>query len=50
MGGAQRYVFDLATSFAKDHEVAVLFGEQGETGELARLLKENSIKYFVAKN
>lgn len=50
MGGAQRYVFDLASTLAKEHEVAVAFGEQGEKGELAQLLREASIKYFVIKS
>ncbi len=32
-GGAQRYVYDIATSLAKKHDVAVLFGGQGLLAE-----------------
>ncbi len=44
-GGAQRYVFDLATSLPKDRfEVAVAFGEPGR---LAEELKAAQIKTFL---
>ena len=32
-GGAQRYVYDIATELAKKHDVAVLFGGQGLLAE-----------------
>lgn len=50
MGGAQRYVFDLARSLKASHEVAVAFGEQGEAGELAQLLRQADIPFFVVRN
>lgn len=34
LGGAQRYVFDLAINLKQEFNVAVAFGEQGERGEL----------------
>jgi glycosyltransferase involved in cell wall biosynthesis len=48
-GGAQRYVYDLATSLSKEqYEVAVAFGGTGETaaprGLLAERLKEAGIR------
>lgn len=48
-GGAQRYVYDLATSLPKDQfEVAVAFGGTGETGAstglLAERLKESEVR------
>lgn len=42
-GGAQRYVFDLATSLHDDWDVAVAFGEQGDTGAFAHVLREHGI-------
>lgn len=46
-GGAQRYVFDLATSLPKDQfEVSVAFGQDGL---LAKKLQENAIKTYSIK-
>lgn len=46
-GGAQRYVFDLATSLPKDQfEVSVAFGQDGL---LAKKLQENAIKIYSIK-
>ncbi len=46
LGGAQRYILDLARNLKIDYEVSVAFGEQGEDGELAKELKLNKISYF----
>jgi len=46
-GGAQRYVFDLANNLKNDHETAVAFGEAENNLKLAKILKENGIKYFA---
>ena len=44
-GGAQRYVFELATALKKDgHEVAVA---SGGTGELTKRLQDSNIKTFT---
>lgn len=46
LGGAQKYVFDLAFSLRDEYEIAVGFGEQGGDGELARQLKAIYVKCF----
>ncbi|MEI8339801.1 MAG: glycosyltransferase family 4 protein [bacterium] len=47
-GGAQRYVFDLATSLPRDQfEVVVLTGREGE---LSKRLKEQNIRTVEIKN
>src|SRR3989344_4108720 len=47
-GGAQRYVFELATEAKKrKHDVAVLCGQKGK---LAEKLKEKNIKVIALKN
>jgi|SRR3989344_3347338 len=47
-GGAQRYVFDLATEAKKrKHDVAVLCGQKGK---LAEKLKEENIRVTMLKN
>ncbi|MCK4553947.1 glycosyltransferase [Candidatus Parcubacteria bacterium] len=38
LGGAQRYVFDLATNLHQKFDVIIAFGEQGSKGELATRL------------
>jgi glycosyltransferase involved in cell wall biosynthesis len=50
LGGAQKYVFDLAYYFREIYNVKVAFGEQGDDGELANKLKNAGIEYFVLKN
>ena len=45
-GGAQRYVFDLATALRNDFEVSVAFGQEGL---LAKKLRETHIKTFPIK-
>ncbi len=50
LGGAQRYVFDLANNIKGDFKVAVAIGEQGNKGKLAKILQENNIEYFVIRN
>lgn len=47
LGGAQRYVFDLAKNFKNEFNVFVAFGEQGKSGELAKKLDKENIKYFI---
>ncbi len=47
LGGAQRYVFDLATNLSQEFNISVAFGEQGKQGELAKQLKQANIKYYV---
>ncbi|MFA5318137.1 MAG: glycosyltransferase family 4 protein [Patescibacteria group bacterium] len=44
-GGAQKYVYDLATNISQNYTVIVAGGQQGERGELAQKLKEKNIKY-----
>jgi glycosyltransferase involved in cell wall biosynthesis len=46
LGGAQKYVFDLATGLKNEFDVSVAFGEQGERGELAVLLERKQIAFF----
>ncbi len=49
-GGAQRYVYDLATRLASDHyAVAVAFGvgAEGQAGKLSRLLIDEGIQTIV---
>ncbi|MFH1428075.1 MAG: hypothetical protein ABIG60_06170, partial [Patescibacteria group bacterium] len=50
LGGAQRYIFDLAKNLKQDYNIFVAFGEPGEAGELANLLKKNNIEYFIIPN
>jgi len=47
LGGAQRYVFDLAKNLGKEFNIVIAFGEQGEAGELAKKLKRENIKYYT---
>ena len=47
LGGAQRYVFDLATNLRDDFDIAVAAGEPGERGELVQKLKQTG---FVCEN
>ncbi len=47
LGGAQRYVFDLATNLKQEFGIIAAFGEQGEKGELAEQLKQAGITYYA---
>ncbi len=47
LGGAQKYVLDLASGLKNDFRVIVGFGEQGESGELAKQLKQTDIPYYA---
>lgn len=47
LGGAQCYILDLARNLKTEFDVAVAFGEQGESGELARELKSSKIPYYT---
>lgn len=61
LGGAQRYILDLAKNLKHQYEISVAFGEpafwnlnnnerrgeQGEKGDIAPELKRAGIKYFV---
>jgi len=45
-GGAQKYVYDLATNISKNYTILVASGEQGEQGELAKKLTAAGIRYY----
>src|SRR3989338_11718614 len=45
-GGAQRYVYDLATSISNNFSVIIAGGEPGHDGELAKKLAEKNIRYI----
>jgi glycosyltransferase involved in cell wall biosynthesis len=47
LGGAQRYVLDLAKNLKNEYDIAVAFGEQGAQGEMAKYLEKAGITYFV---
>lgn len=47
LGGAQRYILDLARNLKSEYQISVAFGEQGENGELALELKKNKIECFT---
>ena len=44
-GGAQKYVFDLATGNARDHEVIVAIGESRRETELEKELKRWTLEH-----
>lgn len=46
LGGAQRYIFDLAKNLKNGYEISVAFGEQGEKGGMAEALKNLNIPCF----
>ena len=46
LGGAQRYIFDLASNLKEELDVSIAFGEQGDEGVLAEKLKQNDINYY----
>jgi len=45
-GGAQKYVYDLATNISQNYITIIAGGEQGKKGELAQKLREKNIKYI----
>jgi len=47
LGGAQKYVFDLAINFKNEFNISVAVGEQGEQGELINKLKQKNINYYI---
>jgi len=47
LGGAQKYVMDLAMNLGPGFEPIIAFGEQGEGGELAKVLKPTNIVYYT---
>jgi glycosyltransferase involved in cell wall biosynthesis len=49
-GGAQFYVYSLATGLKNDYKIIVAGGEQGYDGELAKKLNKENIKYLYLKN
>lgn len=50
LGGAQRYILDLANGFKGEYEIAVAFGEQGDNGELAKQLHKSGFKTYDLKH
>lgn len=49
VGGAQKYVFDLAKNFSKNYQVSVVVGEP-KGGELFKKLEEEKIKSVFLKH
>lgn len=47
LGGAQKYIVDLCMTLKDEYNVSVAFGEQGEKGGLAQVLREKNIKYYI---
>jgi len=47
LGGAQKYVCELAAHLKDDFNITVAFGEQGGKGELAKELEVLKIKYEI---
>jgi len=47
LGGAQRYVFDLANNLRNDYIIEVAFGEQRNNGILAKKLNDNKIPHYT---
>ena len=45
-GGAQRYVYDLATNLSENFTIIVAGGEQGYEGELVKKLNKSGIRYL----
>ncbi|PIR92481.1 hypothetical protein COU01_01345 [Candidatus Falkowbacteria bacterium CG10_big_fil_rev_8_21_14_0_10_44_15] len=45
-GGAQRYVYDLATNLSENFTIVVASGGQGYEGELAKKLNKSGIRYL----
>lgn len=49
LGGAQRYIFDLAENLREEFQISVAFGKQGEEKELAKKLNNIGIKNYTIK-
>jgi len=49
LGGAQRYILDLAMNL-NEYNVSVAYGEQGNNGELSKILQQNNIKTYAINN
>ncbi|MFH1522944.1 MAG: glycosyltransferase family 4 protein [Patescibacteria group bacterium] len=47
LGGAQCYVYDLATSLKDEFNIIVAGGEQGEKGKIAIKLQQTGIKFYA---
>ncbi len=50
LGGAQKYVLDLASGLGEGYESVVAVGEQGEDGELAGKLKQSGLSFFEIRH
>lgn len=49
-GGAQKYIFDLATNLAEDFDITVATGSEGNSQELLNKLQEKNIKTAIFKH
>jgi len=49
-GGAQAYVYNLATNINQEYDIVVAGGEQGYNGELYQKLNKKNIKYIYLKH
>lgn len=47
LGGAQKYVLDLALNLRENFEISVAFGEQGKDGGLAEMLEQNGVDFHI---
>ncbi len=47
LGGAQRYILNLASGLKNQYDITVGLGEPGEKGEFTIALRQAGIKYFV---
>jgi len=50
LGGAQKYILDLASYFQKENDVLVCSGEEKENKWFEENLSKNNIKYLAIKN
>lgn len=49
-GGAQVYIYNLATNINQEYDIVVAGGEQGYNGELYQKLNKKNIKYIYLKH
>ncbi|MFH0892605.1 MAG: glycosyltransferase [Candidatus Falkowbacteria bacterium] len=47
LGGAQKYIYDLARSLKDEFNIAVAYGKQGHGGELAQKLRQIGVDNFA---